>query len=147
VKSMRAAYDSDFAQWTSEQAELLRTGQFDQLDVDHIIEELVGVSGRDRREMINRLETMFEHMLKRDMFPSDDALRGWNVTVSRNASKIVRILESSPSLLQVLSAEATWWKAFHSARRHVMEEYVSKIPSDDPKLYFAKAMFEIEKAQ
>ena len=34
------SYDEDFYSWTQEQAELLRTGQFNSLDIPNLIEEI-----------------------------------------------------------------------------------------------------------
>jgi predicted transcriptional regulator len=143
---MRTAYDTDFAQWTSEQSQLLRAGHFDQLDVEHIIEELDGLKNSERREILHRLQTMIEHMMKRDLFPTDDSLRGWNVTIRRSAREIADLLGTSPSFIQYLTAEATWTKAFRNAREIVMIEYTSKKPDDDAKRYFDAAMREIEAA-
>ena len=36
-----ATYDSDLYTWSLEQADLLRQGKFDQLDLEHIIEEII----------------------------------------------------------------------------------------------------------
>ena len=143
----RTAYSADLAQWISEQTMLLRTGQWEALDVEHIIAELDGVKNSERREIARRLTTLLEHLMKREMFPTDDAVRGWSVTINRSAREIAELLDASPSFLQYLSAEATWTKAFRDARRDVMTEYVSKTPADDANRYFTAAMLEIEAAR
>lgn len=48
---MKTSYESDVVAWAKEQAALIRAGQFDQLDLTHIAEEIedVGKRGRFRK--------------------------------------------------------------------------------------------------
>ena len=41
-------YDNDFALWAERQAALLRARRFDELDLDHLIEEVEDLSRRER---------------------------------------------------------------------------------------------------
>src|SRR5258708_28651731 len=59
-----AAYDEDFYAWTQEQARLLRTGQFSQIDVENVAEELESMGRSDKRELDSRLEVLLMHLLK-----------------------------------------------------------------------------------
>ena len=47
---MPVGYDQDVMAWAAEQARLIRTGQFDQLDIEHIADEIddVGKSENTR---------------------------------------------------------------------------------------------------
>jgi len=44
-------YDQDIIAWANEQASLLRTGQFDQLDIAHLAEEIEDVGKSEQREL------------------------------------------------------------------------------------------------
>jgi hypothetical protein len=44
-------YDEDFFEWTRRNAELLRAGQLQQADIEHIAEEIEDMGKRDRREL------------------------------------------------------------------------------------------------
>ena len=57
-------YDSDFHAWIHKHIEWLKSGQFDKLDVDNLIEELESMAGRDRRELISHLIILMAHLLK-----------------------------------------------------------------------------------
>ena len=58
-------YDRDLNLWLEEAIAKLKAGDFQNLDVENLIEELEGLAGRDRRELENRLTTLLEHLLKR----------------------------------------------------------------------------------
>ena len=36
----KALYDTDFVEWTAHNAELLRHGRFEELDLEHVAEEI-----------------------------------------------------------------------------------------------------------
>jgi len=59
-----ATYDSDLYTWSLEQAELLRQGKFDQLDLENIIEEIEDMSKSEKRALESFLETLLMHLLK-----------------------------------------------------------------------------------
>jgi hypothetical protein len=46
-----ADYDLDFFAWTQHTAALLREGRFDELDVEHLAEEVEDMGKRERREL------------------------------------------------------------------------------------------------
>jgi len=45
------SYETDVVAWSSEQARLIRAGQFDQLDLEHIAEEIEDVGKSEQREL------------------------------------------------------------------------------------------------
>jgi len=44
-------YEADFFAWTRAQADLLRRGQLDRLDLAHLAQEIEDMGKRDRREL------------------------------------------------------------------------------------------------
>ena len=56
-------YDQDFAVWTSETARLLRAGRFDEIDIEHVAEEIEDMGKRDKRELHSRLTVLLLHLL------------------------------------------------------------------------------------
>jgi len=46
-------YDEDFFVWTQHNPELLRSGQFDHADIEHIAEEIEDMGKRDKREVFS----------------------------------------------------------------------------------------------
>jgi hypothetical protein len=57
-----------------------------------------GLTRRDRREIKQRLITLFEHALKCRYVSLQDCYRGWEVTLKRTQSKLRDIPDDSPSL-------------------------------------------------
>ena len=58
------AYDQDLYSWSLEQAKLLRERKFDQIDLEHIIEEIEDMSKSEKRALESFLETLLMHLLK-----------------------------------------------------------------------------------
>jgi len=57
-------YDDDVAAWASEQAALMRAGRSDQLDLEHIAEEIEDVGKSERRELASRMAVLLAHLLE-----------------------------------------------------------------------------------
>ena len=57
-------YDQDFYGWTVEQVALLQNKQFDQIDLEHIIEEIESMGKAERNQLRNRLTVLLMHLLK-----------------------------------------------------------------------------------
>lgn len=92
-----AAYDEDFFAWTEEQARLLRAGEFTQLDIANIAEEIDDMGRSIRRELRNRLSVLTMHLLKWRYQPGYRS-RSWSGTIREQREQISDLLEESPSL-------------------------------------------------
>ncbi len=57
-------YETDFYAWTQEQAELIRTGQWEKIDRSNLIEEIESLGRQQRQELRNRLSLLIGHLLK-----------------------------------------------------------------------------------
>ena len=98
VTSSTKTYDQDFALWVEENIALLKAKNYDAVDWDNLIEEVEGLTRSDKRELENRLITLFEHALKRRYVSLQDCYRGWKVTLKRTQKQLRRVLKDSPSL-------------------------------------------------
>jgi hypothetical protein len=98
-------YETDFHAWAVHNARLLREGKLAQLDVEHVAEELEGMSASERRELWNRLQVLLRHLLKYQYQPERRG-KGWLLTISHQRTAIERLLEQSPSLKTLLDASA-----------------------------------------
>jgi hypothetical protein len=45
----KTLYETDFVEWADHTAELLRQGKFNEVDLEHLIEEVEGLAGSDPR--------------------------------------------------------------------------------------------------
>ena len=57
-------YDKDVLLWSQEQARLLRAGRFDELDIEHLADEIEDVGKSEKRELANRMAVLLAHLLK-----------------------------------------------------------------------------------
>jgi hypothetical protein len=92
-----ADYENDFVLWIERQAALLRRRHFEQLDVEHLIEELDAMGGSQRRELRSRLIVLIVHLLKCRYQPQRKS-SGWIGTLGEQRSQIALLIEQSPSL-------------------------------------------------
>lgn len=60
---MKTSYDSDVIAWAQEQVNLLRSGQFSCLDIEHIAEEIEDVGKSEQREFANRMAILLAHLV------------------------------------------------------------------------------------
>jgi len=95
-------YERDFYAWTQEQATLLRTGRLEQLDTEHLAEEIEALGRQERREFVNRLGILLGHLLKWQFQPQ---LRGksWQATIIEQRQDIQELIAESPSLKSYLA--------------------------------------------
>jgi hypothetical protein len=113
--SDRVTYETDFAAWALHSAQLLREGKLSQLDIEHIAEELEGMSASERRELLNRLQLLLLYLLKYQYQPERRG-KSWLLTINHQRTAIERLLEESPSLRRLLDPE-TLDKIFGKAVR------------------------------
>jgi hypothetical protein len=112
-------YENDFYAWTQNTAELLRQGRLQEIDIEHIAEELESMGKRDKREIISRLSILLMHLLKWQFQPG---FRGasWQNTIIEQRQQVQLILEDSPSLKHQVEEKIT--KAYQSALRKAVNE-------------------------
>lgn len=93
-------YEKDFNLWVEQTIQLLRAGQLEGLDLEHLVEELEGLTKSDKRELESRLTVLLEHLLKLGYWEQEKAQnqRLWRVTVREQRRQIKKLLRDSPSL-------------------------------------------------
>ena len=77
LAKVKNLYDQDFALWIEATVKQLKSGDLSQVDLENLIEEVESLGRRDKRELKNRLITLFEQALKRRYLPLSDCYRGW----------------------------------------------------------------------
>jgi hypothetical protein len=90
-------YDTDLALWAAEQAALLRASRFDELDRHNLTEELETLARGLRRELVDRLTRLLQHLLQWELLEGH-RLPAWYVAIQEERGMIPRLLEDAPSL-------------------------------------------------
>lgn len=114
-------YERDLDLWLEMVIVQLKAGDFHNLDVENLIEELEGLSGSNKREIESRLIRLIEHILKRCYVNMPDCYRGWEVTIINQRDKLRRLLRQSPSLKRHLLQ--SFDESFDTALELVRTEY------------------------
>ncbi len=123
-------HDHDFYAWTQEQAQLLRKGQFNQIDFRNIAEEIADMGRWEKRELESRLELLLMHLLKWQ-FQSNLRSRSWQLTIKEQRLRLEKLLAENPSLKSFLAdcLEKIYQLAIISAER---ETGLSSFPESCP---------------
>ncbi len=90
-------YDQDFLAWTQEQARLLGSRRWDELDIPNLIEEVESLGKQQRQEFRNRLAVLLGHLLKWQYQPQRRG-RSWIATIKEQRIQVKELLQDNPSL-------------------------------------------------
>jgi Domain of unknown function DUF29 len=115
---MSTCYEKDVVAWANEQARLIRTGQLELLDWEHIAEEIEDVGRSEQRELASRMALLLAHLLKWQYQP-DRRGASWRATIRTQRHLIAKRLNRTPSLRPMLTdpdwIEEMWADARQSA--------------------------------
>lgn len=112
-------YETDFYAWIQQQAKLLRTQQWHQIDLPNLIEEIESLGKQQRQELRNRLSILLAHLLKWHYQPQKRS-RSWLATLKVQRRDILDLLKENPSLQPYLEQALTI--AYANARDLAMGE-------------------------
>lgn len=105
---MSAAYEVDVIEWSKAQAAMLRSGQFDSLDIEYIAEEIEDVGKAEQREFCKRIVALFVHLLRWQIQTAHRNM-GWEISIKTQRQLINGQLECTPSLAALLD-DVKWLK-------------------------------------
>jgi Domain of unknown function DUF29 len=89
-------YDDDLYAWANNQAALLRTGRFEELDLEHLIEELEDLAGSLKSAVRSRATTVMADLLKLQYSPAQNLRLAWRETIRTQRTRLLNDL--TPSL-------------------------------------------------
>ena len=105
MNKLVAEYEKDFDAWIQEHINLLKQGKVEEIDVDHLIEELEDMGKSNQRELVNRFIPLIAHLLKwqyqyRQLQDQWVTFTGgsWRGTITEQRTKLTKLLKQSPSL-------------------------------------------------
>jgi hypothetical protein len=99
---LKTLYDQDFILWIEETARQLKSGDFSQVDLDNLIEEIETLGRSERHAIDSYLSRLLEHLLKRCYVNLPDCYRGWEIEIRNFRKDIKKRLIYSPSLKKFL---------------------------------------------
>jgi len=113
-------YETDIVAWANEQARLVRTGQFELLDLEHIAEEIEDVGKSEQRELASRMAVLLCHLLKWQYQPARQGASR-QATIKTQRDRVKRRLNRTTSLKNCLN-DPDWWADAWDDARDAMEK-------------------------
>lgn len=125
-------YDQDIVAWANEQARLLRTGQFDLLDLVHLADEIEDMGKGEHRELANRMTVLLAQLLKWKYQPERRG-NSWRNSIRAQRNSIAVRLDKMPSL-QPLIFDTSWQDVIwaDAGAMFTGETGIDSLPEHDP---------------
>ena len=118
-RSNYPAYGEDYAAWLDAQIQLLEDRQFDQLDLDNLIDEVGSLGRSDYNAFVSAIRIVLMHMLKWDI-QTDHRTRSWASSIEGHRDRVIQDLEDSPSYRS--RTDEALRKAYRQARYEASSE-------------------------
>jgi hypothetical protein len=131
TESLISLYDQDETAWLDSMVRLLDRGQYADLDYQNLKEYLADMAKRDRREVLNRLETLMVHLLKWEFQPEKQTA-SWQGRILEQRRQLRHLLDSKTLMNHALNVLAD---AYADARKQAAVETemkASKFPKECP---------------
>jgi len=82
---------------------MVQLGMWEELDQEHLVEELEALSRSEYSELESRLEVLITHLLKWQFdAASQNPRRLWRATIREQRHRLTRLLQRNPSLRPTL---------------------------------------------
>lgn len=124
IANQVSLYERDILLWSEETVQKLQARDFDSLDIENLIEEIESLGISQKKELLSRLTTLLEHLLKRLYVNLPDDYNGWERTI-RNQRKELQLL-----LYQVPSLRTRWETTFDTAWQFALSEVKKEYKSE-----------------
>ncbi|MDX2270807.1 MAG: DUF29 domain-containing protein [Cyanobacteriota bacterium] len=119
MTAQTSLYNQDYYLWSQKMAALLRSHHWEQLDIDHIAEEIESLGRSERRALESNLLILIIHLLKWKYQP-DKQTNSWKYTIREHRQRIDRELRESPSLKPYLAE--VFSETYENARQLAADE-------------------------
>lgn len=130
----KTLYDQDFALWIDETVKHLKSGNFSQIDVGNLIEEVEALGKSQRKAVRSYLLRLLEHLLKRCYVNLPDCYRGWEVEIRNFRRELRQEFKDSPSLKRFMLE--IFAESYQEALEAMKEDYPTTYFPDICPYYF-----------
>ncbi|NEQ96179.1 MAG: DUF29 domain-containing protein [Cyanothece sp. SIO2G6] len=131
----RSLYEEDILLWSEDTVAKLKAGDFQHIDLEHLIEEVEALGISQRKELLSRLTRLLEHLLKRIYvnLPLEHLLKriyvnlpqdynGWERIIRNQRREIDILLDQVPSL------KTRWDSSFDNAWQRSLRQVQKQYP-------------------
>ena len=121
LQMLQSLYEQDFYAWVEQTAQLLRSHQWDAVDLENLIEEVVDLGNSQQRALQSALRLVLSHFLKWKYQPERRS-QSWQITITRERLNLDELLAESPSSRRFLNHTNWINTTYQRARREAMVE-------------------------
>jgi hypothetical protein len=118
---LQLLYEQDFYAWVEQTAELLKSRNWEILDLENLIEEVVDLGKSQQRALQSALRLILSHLLKWKYQPEKRS-NSWQITITRERLNLDELFPESPSLRRFLNDDKWINTTYQRARREAMVE-------------------------
>ncbi|GAX41229.1 hypothetical protein NIES4075_21980 [Tolypothrix sp. NIES-4075] len=129
-------YDRDLQLWIEQTISQLKSGEFETLDIEHLIEELTCLGKSEKNALRSNLKILLIHLLKLKVQHDvpDTMKTSWYSSVLEHRQRVLDNLADTPSLNSFLIEAVE--KAYPDARKGAIKEgklakFAVRIPEDN----------------
>ncbi|CCQ63325.1 DUF29 domain-containing protein [Crocosphaera watsonii] len=126
TNNMNNLYETDFIEWTRQQAQALHDHNIKALDWDNLKEEIEDLGKEQIHAVSSWVKRLIEHKLKLDYSPDSYPRNHWKTEINNFQDEIERRL--TKTLLNKIDID----KEYERAKRLVLSEYKLKLPDQCP---------------
>ena len=100
IQQKENLYDQDFQEWIQKTIEHLHKSEFEQLDREHLIEELQDFGRSEKRSLESNLIILLAHLLKLKVQKNAPEMmqQSWLDSVDEHRKRVQKSLRETPSL-------------------------------------------------
>ena len=95
--AVKTLYETDFNLWLEETVLLIKEGKLDRLDIENLLEEIEGMSRREKDAVESNLIRVLQHLLKWKYQPQKRS-PSWAYTIIEHSRRLNKAFKNSPSL-------------------------------------------------
>jgi len=133
--SQLSLHDRDVMVWSQQQAAVIRSGCWESLDIEHLLEELEHMGNSEKQALQSLLRNIVSHLLKCQFSSAEYPRPGWVEEISEFRAQAETKIQDIPSLQYY--ADDLFLKAWPQARKIVEKSFKiygenSTIPSECP---------------
>ena len=120
-QSLQLLYEQDFYAWVEQTAELLKSRNWEILDLENLIEEVVDLGKSQQRALQSALRLILSQLLKWKYQPEKRS-NSWQITITRERLNLDELFTESPSLRRFLNDTEWINTTYQRARKEAMVE-------------------------
>jgi len=121
IEIQKSLYETDYQLRLAQTLKKLQLGDFENIDIENLIEEVESLGRSDRHAVSSYLMRLCEYLLKLKYWESEREMcfRGWNLEVTNFRIQIQEQLETSPSLKTFL--QENFLKQYKNGRKQFLK--------------------------